>query len=161
MAEQIISDQQTTTPADLPAVQPAVPAPAQTSPKNPYVWGTGRRKKAVARVRIRPGEGKFLVNDRELEEFFRLPQDRTTARAPLEATGALKMYDIWVNVIGGGTTGQAGAIQLGVARALLRAAPELALALREKSLLTRDARGKERKKYGRRGARKGMQWAKR
>ena len=126
-----------------------------------YVWGTGRRKTAVARVRIRPGSGKFLINKREVEDYFKSDRDRQVARSPLETAGLVTTFDVWANVSGGGPTGQADAVKLGLARALAKAVPEVTATLREKGLLTRDARIKERKKYGRRGARRGMQWAKR
>ena len=144
--------------AEQPAVQPA--APPILSPTNPYVWGVGRRKKSVARVRIRPGTGKFQVNKLELEQFFKAPRDRAAARSALELT-KMTTWDVFVSVAGGGTTGQAGAVKLGVARALLKASPDLLPTMREYSLLTRDARMKERKKYGQKGARKRFQFSKR
>ena len=139
----------------------AVPAATGTKPNNPYVWGTGRRKSAVARVRIRPGTGKFLVNNRELDKYFALEPDQMAARAPLEIAEASGRWDIFVNLHGGGTTGQAGAVKLGLARALLKATPDLEAKLRDNGLLTRDARKVERKKYGRRGARRSFQFSKR
>lgn len=142
------------------------PAPAATAKKNPkvnnpYIWGTGRRKASVARVRIKPGEGKFLVNKRDVNEFFCVDTDRRSVRQPLIATETSKKYDVWVNVGGGGTTGQAGAIVLGLARALAKANAEYEPALRDRNLLTRDARRVERKKYGQSGARKRYQFSKR
>jgi small subunit ribosomal protein S9 len=128
---------------------------------NPYTWGTGRRKTAVARVRIKPGTGKVLVNQRALEHFFPNLQDRIAVQAPLRITGAESTYDIWVNVRGGGPTGQSGAVLLGLARALMHHNPAFEPALREHSLLTRDSRMKERKKYGQRGARRRFQFSKR
>lgn len=152
----------TTQAADPPAASAAeAPAPpAEAAPKQ-YIWGTGRRKKSVARVRIRSGSGKFLVNKRQLEEYFKSPRDQATARSPLELAKLTGQYDIWVNISGGGSTGQADAIMLGLARALAKVLPDVDAALRGHGLLTRDARAKERKKYGRHGARRGLQWAKR
>lgn len=151
-----------------PTALTSVPAPAQTARetgkvafKNPYVWGTGRRKTAVARVRIRPGAGKFLVNDREVPEFFRIEKDRHTAKKPLEVTSSAKSFDVFVNVCGGGITGQAGAVCLGLARALAKTNSEYEPKLREARLLTRDPRRVERKKYGRPGARRRFQFSKR
>ena len=151
-------------PAPVETTPQAAPAPAPAAPAargGNFVWGTGRRKKSVARVRIRAGTGKFLVNDRDVNEFFKLPADQRTAHQPLETAQVAGKWDIWVNVNGGGTTGQAGAVSLGLTRALMRAVPETVPALRDGGLTTRDARSKERKKYGRRGARRGLQWAKR
>jgi len=135
-------------------------APSEGGPKT-YIWGTGRRKRAVARVRIRPGSGKILVNKREVDEYFKGDRDRAAARSPLEVASAVTAYDVWVNVNGGGSTGQADAVKLGLARALAKAIPEAEHALREKGLLTRDARIVERKKYGKKGARKSFQFSKR
>jgi len=131
------------------------------SPKNPYFWGTGRRKTAVARVRIKPGSGKFMVNDREVDTFFKVAKDRSAVRVPLMITETAKTMDVFVNVCGGGISGQSGAVSLGLARALLRANPDYESALRAKQLLTRDPRKVERKKYGRSGARKRFQFSKR
>ena len=128
---------------------------------NPYTWGLGRRKTSVARVRIRPGSGAFLVNGKPCDEFFCNDQDRTRARAPLVDSELAESYDVFVNVKGGGTTGQSGAVQLGLARALKEANPSVFELLRENGHLTRDAREVERKKYGRRGARRGFQFSKR
>ena len=139
-----------------------MPAPsAAAKGRGNFVWGTGRRKSSVARVRITPGEGKFLVNDREVDLFFSVSIDRNDARAPLSATSALGKWNVWVNVAGGGHTGQAGAVRLGLARALMRVNPEFEPTLRENGFLTRDAREVERKKYGRRKARRRFQFSKR
>ncbi|REJ66329.1 MAG: 30S ribosomal protein S9 [Planctomycetota bacterium] len=127
----------------------------------PYALGTGRRKSSVARVRVRAGEGKILINRRELDDYFPLTQDRNNVVAPLEATGRRGEVDVFINVQGGGTSGQSGACKLGVARALKIFDGELEAVLREQHLLTRDGRMKERKKYGLRGARKGTQFSKR
>lgn len=124
-------------------------------------WGTGRRKKAIARVRIRKGSGKILVNDEEFEKYFFSERDRIAVLAPLLATKSQQRYDVIANVQGGGKSGQAGAIVLGIARALKIAEPVLEGRLREDGLLTRDGRMKERKKYGLRGARRGVQFSKR
>ncbi len=124
-------------------------------------WGTGRRKTSVARVRLMIGNGAFHVNDREMDKFFHREDHRQTANAPLRVTKTLGKYDVAVNVDGGGITGQAGATLLGVARALLKADATLEPVLRENGMLTRDSRMKERKKYGRRGARRGFQFSKR
>ena len=143
-----------------PAPEPQILAPP-LPPGKLFVWGTGRRKKAVARVRIRPGTGKFIVNKRESSEFFNHEFEREAIIAPLRAAKMLTSWDIWANVDGGGFTGQAGAVLLGLARALVKAAPESEAALRDAGLLTRDARMKERKKYGQRGARRRFQFSKR
>ncbi len=127
----------------------------------PYCWGTGRRKRAIARVRIRPGNGDFKINGRPLDEYFRLEKDRLFIRRPLEVTSTGKKTDVFVNVYGGGTTGQAGAIVLGLARALKAADSSHEGVLRDHHYLTRDARKVERKKYGRRGARRSFQFSKR
>lgn len=123
--------------------------------------GTGRRKTSVARVRIRAGSGKLTVNDRELDAFFTIDQDRNAVVAPLEHCGVRDSVDVQILVHGGGNTGQAGACMQGIARALLRYDSDLTDKLREKSFLTRDARMKERKKPGLRGARRGTQFSKR
>ncbi|MGI6401496.1 MAG: 30S ribosomal protein S9 [Thermoguttaceae bacterium] len=123
--------------------------------------GTGRRKSAVARVRVRPGQGRISVNNREFEEFFRTAQLRNTVLTPLVETEMRETVDVVINVYGGGTTGQADACKLGIARALKEYDPECETILRQKNLLTRDARRVERKKYGRRGARRSPQFSKR
>jgi small subunit ribosomal protein S9 len=127
-----------------------------------YYEGVGRRKEATARVRIYPGgEGNIVVNDRPLEDYFSRPMDIIHLKAPLEVTDTEGRYDISVLVNGGGIKGQAGAIQLGIARALLEADPELRPPLRQGGYLTRDARVKERKKPGLKKARKAPQYTKR
>ncbi len=123
--------------------------------------GTGRRKTSVARVRIQDGSGKLMINDRELEEFFPVERDRQMIRAPLQAAEALKNVDVWVRVDGGGPTGQTGAVVLGIARALQARNPELHHALSEGGFLTRDGRMVERKKYGKKKARRSFQFSKR
>jgi small subunit ribosomal protein S9 len=124
-------------------------------------WGTGRRKTAVARVRIRPGDGKFIVNDREMAKFFTEERDRKNLITVLEKTGTNGKVDIQVSVNGGGFTGQAGAIILGLARAIRRYDQTLEPILREHNFLTRDSRKVERKKYGQAGARRRFQFSKR
>jgi small subunit ribosomal protein S9 len=123
--------------------------------------GTGRRKSSVARVRVRSGSGRISINDRELDEFFKTVQQRNTVKAPLILTGKDSAVDVLIKVEGGGTTGQADACKLGIARAIKRYDPETEPVLREHHLLTRDAREVERKKYGLRKARKGTQFSKR
>ncbi len=123
--------------------------------------GTGRRKTSVARVRIRPGAGKITINGRTLEEYFHNLKQRNAVLAPLEQTGKRKEVDIIVRVEGGGITGQADACKLGIARALKKIDETLTAGLRDTGMLTRDARMKERKKYGLRGARRGTQFSKR
>jgi small subunit ribosomal protein S9 len=129
-------------------------------PKN-YTWTTGRRKTAIARVRMIAGQGQILVNRRPLESYFPTEEDRNAAIAPLVSTKTLGKYDLFVMCDGGGVGGQAGAVKLGVARALLKLEPALEPKLREEGFLTRDPRMKERKKPGLRGARRGVQYSKR
>ena len=128
---------------------------------NPWTWGLGRRKKSIARVRLKAGSGGFIVNGRSLEEFFPTLQAALAARSPLVATESETTYDVFCNVSGGGLTGQSEAVSLGISRALKTINPATFDVLRENGLLTRDARAKERKKYGRRGARRGLQFSKR
>jgi small subunit ribosomal protein S9 len=128
---------------------------------NPWTWGLGRRKKAVARVRIKPGAGGFVVNGKPMDVYFPTTQSQRSATLPLATTESDSTYDVFVNVKGGGVTGQADAVRLGLARAIMGINPATEEALREADLLTRDARSKERKKYGRRGARRGFQFSKR
>jgi small subunit ribosomal protein S9 len=141
-----------------------VASPAPSAPpkgRGAYLWGTGRRKSSVARVRLAPGDGKFQINGRNVEKYFTEPLDRNDVLAPLVSTGAAGKWNIVVRVHGGGHTGQAGAIKLGVARALVQANPEFEPTLRDNGYLTRDAREVERKKYGRRKARRRFQFSKR
>ena len=126
-----------------------------------YTWGTGRRKASVARVRIRQGSGKILVNKREMTAYFPHIKDQFAVQAPLNVAGIMTNIDIWANVSGGGNTGQADAIKLGLARAIVKYMPEIERELRDKGLLTRDARSRERKKPGQPGARKRFQFSKR
>lgn len=122
---------------------------------------TGRRKSSVARVSLKRGPGAFVVNGKEAEQYFRGEMDRYATKAALRATKTLGAFDVRVNVQGGGVSGQAGAVLLGVARALKRAIPASDTILRAEGMLTRDPREKERRKYGRRKARRGFQWTKR
>lgn len=124
-------------------------------------YGTGRRKSSVARVRLVPGDGKIIVNGRDIEEFFNLETLRAIVRQPLIETETNGSYNVLVNVKGGGYTGQAGAIRHGVARALLEVDPDFRAPLKRAGYLTRDPRMKERKKYGLKGARRAPQFSKR
>jgi len=123
--------------------------------------GTGRRKKSIARVRLLPGTGKITVNKRDVEEYFGLETLKMIVRAPLNLTGTGAKYDVNVNVHGGGTTGQAGAIRHGIARALVSADSNMRPPLKAAGFLTRDPRMKERKKYGLKAARRAPQFSKR
>ncbi len=125
------------------------------------IWGTGRRKSSIARVRIKKGNGKILINGKDLDSYFPIDRERGMVRSPLKTTKTLGEFDVLVNVKGGGLTGQAGAISLGIARALSRSNATHVDSLREGGFLTRDSRMKERKKYGQKGARKSFQWTKR
>ena len=126
-----------------------------------FVWGTGRRKSSVARVRLKPGEGKFIVNKRDVNDYFSELHHKASCHKPLEVTDTLGKLDVHVNVAGGGITGQAEAILLGVARALKGYDPTLEATLRGNNLLTRDPREVERKKPGQPGARRRFQFSKR
>jgi len=123
--------------------------------------GTGRRKSAVARVRLVPGTGKITVNKRDIEEYLKYETLRVIVREPLLITDTMGQYDVLVNVKGGGYTGQAGAIRHGISRALLQVDAELRPILKKAGFLTRDSRMKERKKYGLKKARKASQFSKR
>ncbi|MGE4589370.1 MAG: 30S ribosomal protein S9 [Acidaminococcaceae bacterium] len=122
---------------------------------------TGRRKSSVARVRLVPGEGSIIINDRELTKYFGLKTLELIIKQPLEATETVGKYDVLANVVGGGISGQAGAIRHGIARALLKVDEEYRPALKKAGLLTRDPREKERRKYGLKKARKASQFSKR
>jgi small subunit ribosomal protein S9 len=124
-------------------------------------WGTGKRKTSVARVRIRPGQGEFVVNDRPADEYFGRESSRMIIRQPFEVTSTAGQYNIDVNVFGGGVSAQAVAIRHGVTRALLQIDPEHRPALKKAGFITRDSREVERKKYGRHKARKRPQYSKR
>ncbi len=123
--------------------------------------GTGRRKNAIARVRVVPGEGKLVVNNKTLAEYFGKKTLEMIIKQPLELTNTLGQYDVIAKVEGGGSTGQAGAMRLGIARALIKADPNLRSALKKAGFLTRDPRMKERKKYGLKKARRAPQYSKR
>jgi len=124
-------------------------------------FGTGRRKSSVARVRLIPGEGRIIINKREIDNYFGLETLKLIVRQPLVLTNTLSKYDIVANVHGGGYTGQAGAIRHGISRALLEVDGELRSALKRAGFLTRDPRMKERKKYGLKKARRAPQFSKR
>jgi len=124
-------------------------------------YGTGRRKTSTARVFLRPGTGTITVNEREFADFFPTAVLRTEIRQPLQLTETGDKFDILATVAGGGIAGQAGAVRLGIARALCQYSLEMRPALKKEGLLTRDARAKERKKYGLAGARKRFQFSKR
>jgi small subunit ribosomal protein S9 len=141
----------------VPAAEPVSKGPDKAG----YYWGTGRRKTSVARVRIRPGAGKLLINGKKLDDYFKIEQDRNAVVAPLAAAKVEKSFDIFVNVRGGGTTGQTGATVLGIARALKNYDMTLAQMLRDGGYLTRDPRMVERKKPGQSGARRRFQFSKR
>lgn len=121
----------------------------------------GRRKESVARVHLVPGKGAIQANGRPYERYFLRETDRIIVKQPLEMTNSLTKYDIIANLRGGGLTGQAGALRLGISRALIMAEPQLKDLLRKGGFLTRDPRAKERKKYGQKGARRRFQWTKR
>jgi small subunit ribosomal protein S9 len=173
MAE--IQNNETADKADAPEapgepVQSPVEAPAKSKPsletstsepKYGYWWGTGRRKSSVARVRIRPGDGKLLINKKAIDDYFSREQDRRAVVAPLKVVEAERLFDVFVNVRGGGSTGQSGAVSLGIARALKTYSDVYVSALRDGGHLTRDSRMVERKKYGQRGARRRFQFSKR
>jgi len=133
--------------------KPKLPAPLNQN--------TGRRKAAVARVRFRPGEGTITVNRRPIEDYFRSATHRMVVTEPLRVTNQAQGYDIDATITGGGVSGQAGALRLGIARSLIELDPELRAALKKAGLLTRDAREKESKKYGLKKARKAPQYSKR
>ncbi len=129
--------------------------------KNPYYYGTGRRKSSVARVRVYPGSGNITINGRSIDEYFGLDTLKLIVRQPLVLTETAEQFDIVANVTGGGVTGQAGAIRHGISRALLVFNPELRPTLKKAGFLTRDPRMKERKKYGLKAARRAPQFSKR
>jgi len=124
-------------------------------------YGTGRRKSAIARVFLRPGNGEFKVNNRAFEEYFVTPSQRISARQPLVLTETAGNFNVLANVCGGGVSGQADAVRLGITRALIEFNAELRKKLKAEGLVTRDPRAKERKKYGQKGARKRFQFSKR
>ena len=133
-----------------------------TTKKKVQYWGTGRRKKAIARVRLIPaGDGVITVNGKSLDEYFGLDTLKFIVRQPIELLGVSAKYGVIVSVVGGGLTGQAGAIRHGISRALLEAEPDSRAALKKEGFLTRDSRMKERKKYGLKKARRAPQFSKR
>ncbi len=146
----------TTTPASAPAAGGDQPQGPQT-----FVWGVGRRKSAVARVRVAPGNGRIEVNGRSLNDYFTFERDRKAIFGPLEVTNTGGKMDVLVNATGGGASGQTGAIIMGLGRALLKYDATLEAPLRDAGFMTRDSRMKERKKYGQRGARRKFQFSKR
>ena len=127
----------------------------------PFFYGTGRRKKSIARVRVYAGSGKITINERDIDDYFGLDTLKLLVRQPLDVTDTNGKFDIVCRVAGGGVTGQAGAIRHGLARALLQYDAELRLPLKKAGLLTRDPRMKERKKYGLKAARRAPQFSKR
>jgi small subunit ribosomal protein S9 len=135
--------------------------PTEQKAKPTYIWGVGRRKSAVARVRIAPGSGKVEINGRTLNEYFTAERDRKSIFGPLEVTNTGGKLDLFVNATGGGPSGQTGAIVMGLGRALAKYDNGLEVSLRNAGFLTRDSRMKERKKYGQRGARRRFQFSKR
>jgi small subunit ribosomal protein S9 len=124
-------------------------------------YGTGRRKSAIARVYLRPGSGDFKINGRAFEEYFVTPAQRSAAKAPLASTESASQFNVVVTAQGGGVRGQADAVKLGLARALMQFNIELRKKLKSEGMISRDSRGKERKKYGQKGARKRFQFSKR
>lgn len=151
---------ETTTSPAAPQTQ-SHPAAAPKDAGSRFIWGTGRRKTAVARVRVRHGNPGFKVNDKDVDAFFSEQRDRNAVMAPLEATNLAGKVDVRVNVTGGGYAGQAGAVVMGLARALSKLDSSLEGALRDGGYLTRDDRMVERKKPGMAGARKRFQFSKR
>ncbi len=129
--------------------------------KDDYIWGTGRRKRSVARVRIRSGNGKITINGRPHIDYFPLEKCQHIILEPLRAVKAQRNFDVWANISGGGYQGQAGAFIMGLGRALCHANREFEDILRDRKFLTRDSRMVERKKYGRKKARKSFQFSKR
>ena len=127
----------------------------------PLVQSTGRRKAAIARVRLRPGSGRIVINGRDIGEYFPSETHRMIVTEPLRLTTTADVYDVDANIDGGGVSGQAGALRLGIARALVALDPEVRTTVKRAGFLTRDAREKERKKYGLKKARKAPQYSKR
>jgi small subunit ribosomal protein S9 len=159
----INSDATTTAPVSLGTAAPSGdPTMVRRSMRDAHWhWGIGRRKTAVARVRIRPGTGKITINGRPYDEFFCVERDRSDVMSVLQKTSMTDSVDVFAKIEGGGITGQAGAMLLGLARALANYDPNLYGALREEHFLSRDSRKVERKKYGQAGARRRFQFSKR
>ena len=149
------------TPAAPTETIPSTPGSDAPPGKRTFIWGVGRRKSAVARVRIALGSGKIEVNGRTLNDYFTAEKDRKAIFGPLECTNTGGRMDVLVNAKGGGPTGQSGAIVMGIGRALAKYDSTLEVPLRKAGFLTRDSRMKERKKYGQRGARRRFQFSKR
>ena len=143
------------------AEETATAAPTEPKVKQTFIWGTGRRKSAVARVRVAHGTGKIEINGRTINDYFTFERDRKAIFGPLEVTNTGGKMDVLVNTSGGGHTGQSGAIVMGLGRALMTLDKTYEAALRNAGFLTRDSRMKERKKYGQRGARRRFQFSKR
>ena len=156
MAEDTTQQSEATTTAPAPATESTQPKAKPT-----YIWGVGRRKSAVARVRIAPGSGKIEINGRTLNEYFTSERDRKVIFGPLEVSNTGGKMDVLVNADGGGPSGQTGAILMGLGRALVKYDQSFEAPLRQAGFLTRDSRMKERKKYGQRGARRRFQFSKR
>jgi small subunit ribosomal protein S9 len=159
-----VTETESTAPAAAAPSEPAVavaPVPAAPTGPRTYIWGVGRRKSAVARVRVAPGSGKIEINGRSLNDYFTGERDRKAIFGPLEVSNTGGKMDVLVNATGGGATGQAGAIVMGLGRALAKYDRGLEASLRGAGFLTRDSRMKERKKYGQRGARRRFQFSKR
>jgi small subunit ribosomal protein S9 len=156
-----MSDPTSTGDLDPTQQAPVLQSPTATADRPRFVWGVGRRKSATARVRIAPGSGKVIVNKRELNDYFPNERDRKAIFGPLEASQYGGKIDVHVKAEGGGATGQAGAIVMGLARAIVRYDQGSEQSLRDEGFLTRDSRMKERKKYGQLGARRRFQFSKR
>lgn len=164
--EAVTAAQPIAPPSPKPIMPPADPAKSgkvekPRTDKNPAIWGTGRRKTSIARVRLLAGSGTIFVNNKPFDAYFPRESLRLAIRQPLIVTHQLGKHNVLARVEGGGLNGQAGALRLGIARALLQFDPALKTPLRGAGLLTRDPREKERKKYGQKGARKRFQWTKR
>ena len=159
MAEKVTKTEKVTAEKKVVAKKTTKKIPAN---KNVEFTGTGRRKNSIARVRLMPnGKGQFIINKKNIEEYFNLGVYRLVANQPFEVTGTVGKYDVIVNVNGGGLSGQAGAIRHGISRALVKADESLKPEIKKAGFLTRDARVKERKKYGLKKARKAPQFRKR
>ncbi|HVB88947.1 MAG TPA: 30S ribosomal protein S9 [Beijerinckiaceae bacterium] len=161
MAETTLSSLQDLKGATEPASAPEAPRYSQKLDKLGRAYATGKRKNAVARVWIKPGSGKIVVNQRDVEIYFARPVLRMILRQPLEVAKRSGQYDLMVTVAGGGLSGQAGAVRHGLAKALTHFEPELRPVLKREGFLTRDSRIVERKKYGRKKARRSFQFSKR
>jgi small subunit ribosomal protein S9 len=161
MAETTLSSLADLKAATTASAQPEAPLYTQKLDKLGRAYATGKRKDAVARVWIKPGSGKIVVNDRPVEVYFARPVLRMILRQPLEVANRATQYDLLVKVAGGGLSGQAGAVRHGLAKALTNYEPELRSAMKREGFLTRDSRVVERKKYGKKKARRSFQFSKR